>query len=177
MKTVTTELGNASLNAKLRALLGELRRRFELLYGGRLVTLVLYGSHARGDAETGSDIDILVVLKGSVQPGTEVERTGEIISELSLQFDEVISCIFVNQEIPPPKESPVTERPQGRGRGRVTDEQRDLLAHAQDSIGAAKVLLQSGYPGFSASRSYYACFTSRRCFCWNGVWRFPSTQP
>jgi uncharacterized protein (UPF0332 family) len=40
----------------------------------------------------------------------------------------------------------------------LTDEQRELLAHAEDSIGAAKVLLESGYPGFSASRSYYAMF-------------------
>jgi len=40
----------------------------------------------------------------------------------------------------------------------VTDEQRDLLAQAKDSIGAAKLLLESGYPGFSASRSYYAMF-------------------
>jgi predicted nucleotidyltransferase len=60
--------------------------------------MVLYGSRARGEAEPGSDIDVLVVLKGSVQPGSEVERTGGIISELSLQFDEVISCAFVNEE-------------------------------------------------------------------------------
>jgi uncharacterized protein (UPF0332 family) len=40
----------------------------------------------------------------------------------------------------------------------VTDEQRDLLAQVKDSIGAAKVLMASGYPGFSASRSYYAMF-------------------
>jgi uncharacterized protein (UPF0332 family) len=40
----------------------------------------------------------------------------------------------------------------------VTDEQRDLLAQAKDSIGAAKLLLESGYPGFPASRSYYAMF-------------------
>ena len=40
----------------------------------------------------------------------------------------------------------------------MTDEQRDLLAQAHDSIGAARVLLETGYPGFSVSRSYYAMF-------------------
>jgi uncharacterized protein len=98
MRNSVKELGNVSLSTTLKTLLGELRRRFEQLYGDRLVTLVLYGSHARGHAEPGSDIDVLIVLKDSVHPGTEVERTGGIISELSLQFDEVISCVFVDEE-------------------------------------------------------------------------------
>jgi uncharacterized protein len=98
MRTPATKLENASLNARLKTLLGDLRRRFQELYGDRLVTLVLYGSQARGDAGPGSDIDLLVVLRGPVQLGTEVERTGGIISELSLQFDEVLSCVFVDEE-------------------------------------------------------------------------------
>ncbi|MBI4639522.1 MAG: nucleotidyltransferase domain-containing protein [Candidatus Tectomicrobia bacterium] len=86
------------MNAKLKATLTELRCRFEALYGDRLVRMVLYGSQARGDAEPGSDIDILVVLKGSVSPGDEIARTGETIADLSLQFDEVISCVFMDED-------------------------------------------------------------------------------
>jgi len=33
-------------------------------YGGRLVAVVVYGSHARGTATPGSDIDLLVVVRG-----------------------------------------------------------------------------------------------------------------
>ena len=40
----------------------------------------------------------------------------------------------------------------------MTDEQRDLLVQARDSVDAAKLLLDAGYAGFSASRSYYAMF-------------------
>ena len=40
----------------------------------------------------------------------------------------------------------------------MTPEQNDLLAQANDSLDAAKVLLDNGYPGFSASRAYYAMF-------------------
>jgi predicted nucleotidyltransferase len=66
--------------------------------GERLVRMVLYGSQARGDAEPGSDIDILVVLQGPVQPGDEIARTGGIVTDLSLQFQAVISCVFMDED-------------------------------------------------------------------------------
>ena len=78
-------------------ILTELRRRLEELYGSRLVRLVLFGSHARGDAESGSDIDVLVVLRDDVNPGEEIRRTGGIVSELSLANDVVISCLFMDE--------------------------------------------------------------------------------
>jgi len=86
------------MNEKLKAILAVLHGSFEALYGDRLVKMVLYGSQARGDADPGSDIDILVVLKGSVNPGDEIARTGETIADLSLQFDEVISCVFMDED-------------------------------------------------------------------------------
>jgi len=86
------------MNAQLQSILGELRRAMEAIYAKRLVRLVLYGSQARGDAETGSDIDVLVVLAGPVRPATEIRRTGQAVTELSLRYDTVISCVFVAED-------------------------------------------------------------------------------
>jgi len=86
------------MSERLRTILAELRRRLEALYGPRLVQLMLYGSQARGDAEPGSDIDVLVVLKGPVSPGKEIDRTIEIVSGLSLEYDEAICCVFVPED-------------------------------------------------------------------------------
>jgi predicted nucleotidyltransferase len=86
------------MNPKIQSILTELRRHFEDLYGERLVRMVLFGSQARGDAESGSDIDVLVVLKGKVSPCEEIARTSEITADLSLQHDEVISCVFVSDK-------------------------------------------------------------------------------
>ena len=83
---------------KLNTILAELRRRLEELYGPRLVSLILYGSQARGDAEPGSDIDVLVVLEGPVNPFEEIHRASDIVAGLSLEYDEVISCMFVDRE-------------------------------------------------------------------------------
>lgn len=81
--------------ARLDRLLRELRESLEALYGDRLKGLYLYGSYARGDAEPGSDVDVAVVLEGEVDIYEEVERTGEIVSQLSLQTDTFISLMFV----------------------------------------------------------------------------------
>jgi len=86
------------LDERLRGILGELRHRFERLYGERLVEMVLYGSRARGDGDPCSDTDVLVVLRGPVRPGDEIERTGEIVADISLRFGEVITCVFMDQE-------------------------------------------------------------------------------
>lgn len=86
------------MTRKIQIILTELRHRFEELYGERLVHIVLFGSQARGDAEPGSDIDVLVVLKGPVSPYEEITRTSETVADLSLQFTEVISCIFMDEE-------------------------------------------------------------------------------
>jgi predicted nucleotidyltransferase len=49
---------------RLKMILAEVRQAMEALYGERLAGLVLFGSWARRDAAPGSDIDLLVVLKG-----------------------------------------------------------------------------------------------------------------
>ncbi|MEG3844345.1 nucleotidyltransferase domain-containing protein [Microcoleus sp. herbarium14] len=87
-----------SINDKLKNILIELRSHFEQIYDSRLVTMVLYGSQARGDAHPDSDIDVLVVLKAPVQAGEEIDRTLPIVADLSLQNDEVISCLFMDEQ-------------------------------------------------------------------------------
>lgn len=86
------------MSAKVHSIMKELRRQLEALYGSRLVRMVLYGSQARGDAEPGSDIDVLVVLQGPVSPGVEIARTSDIIASLSLTHDVVLSRAFVSSD-------------------------------------------------------------------------------
>jgi predicted nucleotidyltransferase len=86
------------MNDKLTIILSELRRRFEVLYGTRLVRMMLFGSQARGDAEPGSDIDVLVVLRGEVSPCEEIARTIDDVANVSLHHNEVVCCVFVSAE-------------------------------------------------------------------------------
>lgn len=95
------------MSERLQDLLAELRRRFEALYGPRLVRLVLFGSQARGEADPGSDIDVLVVLEGPVRPGSEIARTGETTAGMSLENNVVISCTFISADRFEREESPL----------------------------------------------------------------------
>ena len=56
------------MNINLKPILTRLKKELTDLYGDRLQHLTLFGSQARGDAEPGSDIDVLVVLKSPVNP-------------------------------------------------------------------------------------------------------------
>ena len=94
-------------NDKLNAIVVELRRQFELLYGERLVRMVLFGSQARGDAAPESDIDVMVVPWGPVEPGEEVARTGAVTAGLSLKHDVVISRVFISAEQFSKEQSPL----------------------------------------------------------------------
>ena len=86
------------MSEKVHSIVKELRCRLEALYGARLVQMVLYGSQARGDADPGSDIDVLVVLEGPVSPGEEIARTSDIIASLSLKHSVVLSRAFVSSD-------------------------------------------------------------------------------
>jgi predicted nucleotidyltransferase len=86
------------MDPKLQEIVRDLRRRLEHRYGPRLHRLVLYGSQARGDAETGSDIDVLVVLEGQVDPTLEIARTEFDVADVSLEHDAVITCLFVSRD-------------------------------------------------------------------------------
>ena len=77
------------------------------LNGERLVKLMLFGSQARGDADAGSDIDILVVLNEPVNPGDKIARVCPVTAALSLKYDVVISCVFVSEGLFKTEQSPL----------------------------------------------------------------------
>ncbi len=86
-----------SLNTPIQSLLTRLHQHLKTLYGERLCQIMLFGSYARGEARPDSDIDVLVVLQGAVNPGQEVVKISGFLAELSLEYDKVISCLFIDE--------------------------------------------------------------------------------
>lgn len=79
---------------QLQEILAQLKRYLESLYGDRLASLILSGSQARKEARTDSDIDILIVLQGPLDTSTERKRLSMFLSELCLEYEVVITCIW-----------------------------------------------------------------------------------
>ena len=95
------------MTTKLHTIIDELNNSFRKLYGNKLSHIVLYGSKARGDDKEGSDIDVLVVLKGRISPCEEIIRTLDIVAEISLKHTVVISCFFISEEQFESEQSPL----------------------------------------------------------------------
>ena len=68
------------------------------LYRERYQGLVLYGSYARGTADEGSDVDLLLLLEGAVNPEREILRIEPVKWPLSLDSGFVLSVLPVSMD-------------------------------------------------------------------------------
>lgn len=79
-----------------RAVLEEFKRRIEQRHPQELVRLVVFGSQARGQATSDSDIDVLAVVR------SQDWRLGDVIRdlgyELELAYGLVLSIQVMSQE-------------------------------------------------------------------------------
>lgn len=68
------------------------------MYGDSLKGVYLYGSYARGDYRPGSDVDVMILLSDYQNYWDELRRTSELMSNVSLEYDLLVSRIFTTEE-------------------------------------------------------------------------------
>lgn len=76
----------------------EFKTRTKKLYGNKLKNIILYGSWAREEANEDSDIDLLVIIKKDIKPGEEIDRMIDIITEINLKHNVLISVYPVSEK-------------------------------------------------------------------------------
>ena len=86
------------MSETIRTLLEELRNGLAAIYGPRLAGLYLFGSYARQEPQADSDVDVLVVLDRLDGYSSELERTGQLVSDLSLKYGVSISRVLTSQQ-------------------------------------------------------------------------------
>jgi predicted nucleotidyltransferase len=82
-----------SFPKRIKEILAETKGQLSSLYAQRLKKVILFGSYARGDYTSESDIDLLLLLDGVDDPNVERERYSQTICDLSLKYDTVVSVI------------------------------------------------------------------------------------
>jgi predicted nucleotidyltransferase len=87
-----------ALPNNIRDVIRKLEERLKTLYGERYQDLLLYGSYARGDAREGSDVDLLLLLKGPVDTAREILHLQPVKWPLSLESTLVLSVMPVSIE-------------------------------------------------------------------------------
>jgi hypothetical protein len=78
--------------------LKELQEYLAKVYGERLRGIYLYGSYARGDFRSDSDVDVLIVLAGTTNPSQEIDRIGDGVADICLDYNVLIATFPVPEE-------------------------------------------------------------------------------
>lgn len=63
----------------------------------QVVSIILYGSVARGTDEPGSDVDIALILRGKMDADTQLRLT-DLSVNLDLKYDVLLSIVDVDEE-------------------------------------------------------------------------------
>jgi len=87
----------AKVPAHIRKLMKELKEGLVRIYGDRLKAVYLYGSYARGDYRQGSDVDVMILLKDYKSYWDELERSTELASDVSLEYDVTVSRLIIKE--------------------------------------------------------------------------------
>ena len=82
---------------RINKVLERFKKEARRLYSDRLKAVILYGSWARDEATASSDIDLIVVLKGKVTPGKEIDRMIDIVTDILIEHGELISLYPVSE--------------------------------------------------------------------------------
>lgn len=67
------------------------------IYGDLLVSIILYGSMARGTQTEESDVDIAVILKGGAS-AEMYDQMLDLVVNLELECDKVLSVVRIDYE-------------------------------------------------------------------------------
>lgn len=95
------------MNNKLKKILKHLKKELTSTYKKNLTSIILYGSQARGDNVEDSDIDVLIVLNDEINPIKELRKINASLSNISLEFNQLISCVFMSKNRYEKEKSPL----------------------------------------------------------------------
>ena len=85
------------MDEKIERILNEIKRYLEERYGEGIRKVILYGSHARGEATEDSDVDVMVVVSDDLDP-KEVRRSLEpLIGEFYVRDLEIVTVFPVRE--------------------------------------------------------------------------------
>ena len=68
------------------------------IFDTQVIRIVLYGSYARGTNTPESDVDVALLLNGSLNRETE-NKLSDLVVDLNLKYDKVFSVIDIDYAV------------------------------------------------------------------------------
>ncbi len=90
--TILREDQSLPTSVKVQKILEQLKENLQDLYGEQLETIILFGSQARGEASSDSDIDLLIVTH-KILSQKERDKLIDWISEIAINEDLLVNFI------------------------------------------------------------------------------------
>lgn len=106
---------NRKVPAHIRNLMKELKEGLLRIYGDNMKAVYLYGSYARGDYRSGSDVDVMILLKDYGNYWKELHRSSDYVSDISLEYDVTVSCLIMKESQWKESEMPVLRNIRSEG--------------------------------------------------------------
>ncbi|MCP1381511.1 nucleotidyltransferase domain-containing protein [Runella salmonicolor] len=87
------------MDSTARQVGNQLKKELFQLYGNNLASLILFGSHARGDFDEESDIDFAIVLRDeTISPTSEILRITPLSTPIQIENNVLISLLPVSEK-------------------------------------------------------------------------------
>ncbi len=85
-------------NPSVRDALRDLEEAIQKLFKKNAPGILLYGSYARGQATSESDVDILLLFPYDIRPSAEIQRISGILADINLRYQVLISIFPTTQD-------------------------------------------------------------------------------
>ena len=79
-------------------ILKELVRGILSIMESQVVRIVLYGSVARGTNTAESDVDVALIMNGTLDVNTE-DKLSDLVVDMNLKYDRVFSVIDIDYDV------------------------------------------------------------------------------
>ena len=77
-------------------ILQELVHGIRMAVADKLISVILYGSVARGTATQDSDVDIAIIINGKMDEAME-DALSDVIVDMNLKYDRVFSVVDIDK--------------------------------------------------------------------------------
>ena len=86
------------MDPKVKRLVDQVKAHLNEVYGEGIKRVILYGSHARGEATKNSDVDVLVLTDPSLNPSEVMDSLSNLLFDMIMDEGELVSVIVIPED-------------------------------------------------------------------------------
>jgi predicted nucleotidyltransferase len=87
------------MDKRIKPMVNQIKNFLINRYENKIKEVILYGSHARGEATKDSDVDVLVIVDKSLNPFEVRKALSDLLFDILLEQGELVSVIAVPEDL------------------------------------------------------------------------------